>query len=189
MASRGPVPRAAIHGRLRRLDIVPTSTAWEYADDRFALAFWPWPLLAQDEPLPERILTTSADAIVDAALDGSSSSPATFSTDVRTTYADVLKDPAHAHAICEEYRAAASVDRQHDDDDRANRRRIRCAVLVLWSADGPLSHWYTDEGGLLTLWQAWAENLHGHAMPGGHFFPEESPQQTAAALASFFAAS
>src|SRR5215208_6082651 len=124
--------------RLAVLDIVPTESVWERADARFALAYWPWSLLAQPEPLPERILAAVPDAVVDDALGGWDSSPSAFPPEVRAAYVEALQDPGHAHAICEEYRAAATIDREHDKADRARGRRIVCPILVLWSAQGVL---------------------------------------------------
>ena len=172
--------------RLAVLDIVPTETAWDRADARFALGFWPWVLLAQPEPLPERILAAAPDALIDDALGAWGSPPAAFPPDVRAAYVQALRDPAHAHAICEEYRAAATLDREHDRDDRARRRRIECPVLVLWSAGGALDTWYREESGPLALWQAWSGDVAGHPVDGGHFFPEAAPELTAEALRSFF---
>src|SRR5919202_6967279 len=94
--------------RLAVLDVLPAETAWERADARFALGFWPWSLLAQAEPLPERILAAAADAIVDHALGEWGSPAAAFPAEVRAAYVEALRGPAHAHAICEEYRAAAT---------------------------------------------------------------------------------
>jgi len=125
--------------RLAVLDVVPTEAAWERADARFALGVWPWALLAQPAPLPESILAGAADAILDAALGGWGTPAATFSTEGRAAYLDALRDPAHAHAICEEYRAAAALDREHDRADRAAGRRIACPLFVIWSARGPLA--------------------------------------------------
>jgi len=173
--------------RLAVLDIVPTETAWERADERFALAFWPWSLLAQSEPLPERVLTVAADAVVDQALSEWGSPSDVFSPEVRAAYIEALSDPAHAHAICEEYRAAATIDREHDRTDRGAGRRIACPLLVLWSAEGPLGTWYAHESGPVGLWQAWSNNVRGQAIKAGHFFPEEASEQTAEALAHFFA--
>ena len=172
--------------RLAVLDIVPTETAWDRADARFALGFWPWVLLAQPEPLPERILAAAPDALIDDAFGAWGSPPAAFPPDVRAAYVQALRDPAHAHAICEEYRAAATLDREHDRDDRARRRRIECPVLVLWSAGGALDTWYREESGPLALWQAWSGDVAGHSVDGGHFFPEAAPEPTAEALRSFF---
>jgi haloacetate dehalogenase len=168
------------------LDIVPTGTVWDRADARFALGYWPWTLLAQPEPLPERILAAAHEAIVDAALGGWGSPAAVFPVDVRAAYIDALRDPAHVHAICEEYRAAATLDREHDRADHAAGRRIACPLLALWSAHGPVGTWYAEEGGPLALWRAWADDVRGHSLEGGHFFPEEAPEQTAIALGRFF---
>lgn len=172
--------------KLAVLDIVPTADAWDRADARLALGYWPWSLLAQPEPLPETILAGAAEAIVDNALSGWGSSPSVFPAEVRQAYVDALRDPAHVHAICEEYRAAATLDREHDHADKAAGRTIRCPVLALWSGQGALAEWYADDAGPLALWRDWAGDVHGQAMPGGHFFPEEAPAQTAEALAGFF---
>jgi haloacetate dehalogenase len=93
-----------------------------------------------------------------------------------------------AHAICEEYRAAATIDREHERADRASGRRIVCPLLALWSARGPLGSWYVEEGGPIALWLAWGDDVRGHDLNAGHFFPEEAPEQTAAALNRFFGA-
>jgi haloacetate dehalogenase len=172
--------------RLAVLDVLPTATAWERADDRFALGFWPWCLLAQAEPLPERVLTLAADVVVEQALSGWGTPANVFPAEVREAYVSSLRDPRHAQAICEEYRAAATLDREHDRADRAQGRRIACPLLVLWSATGPLGQWYADEGGPLALWQEWAADVRGRGVAAGHFFPEEAPEATAAALAEFF---
>jgi haloacetate dehalogenase len=170
------------------LDILPVDLVWDRADARLTLGYWPWSLLAQSEPLPERLLTGAADAIVDNAL-GAWGSPVTaFPPEVRAAYVEALHDPAHAHAIAEEYRAAAAIDCEHDKADRAAGRRIECPVLVLWSAAGPVGTWYEEEGGPVVLWRQWADEVRGTAMPGGHFFPEEAPAETAEALAGFFSA-
>ncbi|TPJ31952.1 alpha/beta hydrolase [Mesorhizobium sp. B2-8-3] len=172
--------------KLAVLDIVPTAAAWDRADARLALSFWPWSLLAQPEPLPETILAAAGEAIVDNALSGWGSAADAFPPGVRQAYVDALRDPAHIHAICEEYRAAASLDRVHDHADREADRRISCPVLALWSEHGALAEWYRDEDGPLGIWRNWADDASGGAMPGGHFFPEESPIETAATLDAFF---
>jgi haloacetate dehalogenase len=174
--------------RLAVLDILPTENVWERADARFALGYWPWSLLAQPEPLPERILAAAPEAIIGHALGGWGSPAAVFPAEVRAAYVEALRDPDHAHAICEEYRAAATVDREHDKIDRAMGRRITCPLLVLWSAQGPLDTWYVDEAGPIALWQIWSDDVRGHPLSAGHFFPEEAPEQTAEALSRFFSA-
>ena len=175
--------------RLAVLDILPIETVWERADGRFALGFWPWSLLAQPEPLPERLLAAAPDAIIDDALGGWGSPSSVFPPDVRAAYLNALRDPAHVHAICEEYRAAATIDREHDKVDRAAGRRITCPLFVIWSAKVPLGTWYDEEGGPLALWRAWSDDVRGHAIDAGHFFAEEAPDQIADALNHFFSAS
>jgi haloacetate dehalogenase len=173
--------------RLAVLDILPVETAWERADADFALGYWPWSLLAQPEPLPEHILVTSAEAIVDDASSRWGSSAAVFPPDVREAYVKVLRDPDHAHAICEEYRAAADLDRAHDRGDREAARKIRSPVLVMWSAQGPLDSWYAE--GPVALWRDWADDVTGYPLKGGHFFPEAAAEPTADALRRFFSGS
>jgi haloacetate dehalogenase len=172
--------------RLAVLDVLPIEIVWERADARLTLGFWPWSLLAQPEPLPERILRAVPEAIIDDALGGWGTPSSVFPAEVRTAYVESLRDPDHAHAICEEYRAAATIDRDHDKLDRANGSRITCPTLVLWSADGALDMWYESEGGPLELWRQFAIDVRGHAIKGGHFFPEELPQETAEELRMFF---
>ena len=175
--------------RLALLDILPTDATWRLADERFALGYWPWTLLAQPAPLPERMLAAAPDAIVDAALGGWGSPAETVPDAVRAAYIKALRDQAHIHAICEEYRAAATVDREHDRADGAAGTRIKCPTLILWSAGGPLDSWYANEGGPLGVWREWCEKLEGHALDGGHFFPEANPAETVARLSKFFLAS
>jgi haloacetate dehalogenase len=174
--------------RLAVLDILPTATVWDRADARFALAYWPWSLLAQPEPLPERILAAAPDAIIDDALGGWGSPSTVFPPEVRAAYVEALRHPAHVHAICEEYRAAATLDREHDAADYSSGRRIASPLLALWSARGALDTWYDEAGGPIALWRAWSDDVQGHPLDAGHFFPEEAPDQTADALNQFFAA-
>jgi haloacetate dehalogenase len=168
------------------LDVIPVAEVWDRADARLATAFWPWSLLAQDPPLPERLISAAPDAVIDNALGGWGSPGAAFETHVREAYIEALRDPSRVHAICEEYRAAATLDRRHDDEDRATSRRIDCPVLAVWSAGGPLDTWYAQDGGPLAIWRNWAGDVRGHSVAGGHFFPEEEPERTAALLDRFF---
>jgi haloacetate dehalogenase len=172
--------------RLAVLDILTVADAWDRADKRLAAGYWPWSLLAQPEPLPERLIAAAPDAVVDDALGGWGSAASAFSAETRAAYVEALSDPRHVHAICEEYRAAATLDHEHDLQDRKAGRRIMCPVLVLWSGRGPLNSWYADAGGPLGLWRAWAEDVRGKALDAGHFFAEEMPEETANGLARFF---
>jgi len=111
--------------RVAVLDIVPTGEAFARADARLALSYWPWSVLAQPEPLPERLIAGGAAAIVDDALRSWGSDATSFPPAVRAAYIAALRDP-------------------------------------------------------------WAANVTGHAMAGGHFFPEQNPTETAAELGAFF---
>jgi haloacetate dehalogenase len=172
--------------RLALLDIIPTGDAFARADARFALAFWPWSLLAQPAPLPESLIAGAPQAVIDDALSGWGSDAATFPDDVRAAYVAALSDRESIHAICEEYRAAATLDFEQDKEDRVAGRRIQCRLLVLWSAGSALDTWYQDIGGPLTVWRNWADEVKGRPIAGGHFFPEQNSAETAAELLQFF---
>ena len=167
------------------LDVIPTYEVWDRADARLALSFWPFSLLAQPAPLPERLLLAAPEAIIDNALSEWGSPPETFPPWLREAYVAALSDPAHVHAICEEYRAAAGIDRELDRADLEAGRRIGCPLLALWSDAGGLATWYGNAGGPSGLWQRWARDVQGQPVQGGHFFPEEYPDATARAINEF----
>lgn len=167
------------------LDVIPTSEVWERADARLALSFWPFSLLAQPAPLPERLLLAAPDVIVDNALAQWGTPQGAVLPEVRQAYIDALRDPRHVHAVCEDYRAAATLDRANDQADLRAGRRIDCPVLALWSDSGALASWYTCDGGPLGIWRRWADQVQGEAVPGGHFFPEAHPVETAELLRRF----
>jgi haloacetate dehalogenase len=167
------------------LDVIPTCEVWERADARLALSFWPFSLLAQPAPLPESLLFAAPEAIIENALSEWGSPPGAFPSWLREAYIAALSDPDHAHTICEEYRAAAGIDRDIDRADLESRRRIQCPLLALWSDKGGLAAWYDDAGGPLGIWRRWAEDVQGQAVSGGHFFPEEQPEATANIISKF----
>jgi haloacetate dehalogenase len=175
--------------RLAVLDVIPTAEALQRADARFLATFWPWSLLAQPAPLPERLIRADPAAVVDDALLNWGSDPSSFPPDVRTAYIEALQNPQAVHAICEEYRAAVTIDVTNDEHDRRAGRRIQCPVLVLWSAGSALDQWYGEHDGPLRIWRSWAAEATGCAIVGGHFFPEQNPSETIAELRSFFAPS
>jgi haloacetate dehalogenase len=172
--------------RVALLDVIPTGEALRRADVRFALAFWPWSLLAQPEPLPERLIMADPEIIVDHALGGWGSDRASFPPQVRAGYIEALRDPATVHAICEEYRAAATIDFARDTEDRSAGREILCPALALWSEGSGLDSWYEEAGGPLGIWGDWAAQVRGRPISGGHFFPEQNSTETIAELRSFF---
>jgi ABC transporter substrate binding protein len=147
-------------------DILPTADTWERADKKLATAFWPWSLLAPPEPLPERLVSAAPDAVVDDALGGWGSPANAFGPEVRAAYIKALRDPARVHAICEEYRAAATLDHEHDLEDRHAGRCIACPVLVLWSGRDPLGAWYAEVGGPLAYGEPGQRmSVAGRSMP------------------------
>jgi haloacetate dehalogenase len=171
--------------RLALLDILPTGEVFDRADARFAFAFWPWSLLAQPSPLPETLMAAAPQAIVENALSQWGSDLETFTPNVRKAYVAALRIPGAIHAICEEYRATATLDKLHDDLDRRSGRTIECPVLALWSEGGPVDLWYEDAGGPLGILRTWAPGVQGRRIRGGHFFPEQNSEETAAALHEF----
>jgi haloacetate dehalogenase len=141
--------------RLAVLDLVPTGDAFGRADMRFALGFWPWSLLAQPAPLPERLIGADPGFLVCHLLDAWGATREAFPDELRAEYVRALT-PEAIHAICEEYRAAATLDYEHDEADRG-RRRIACPVLALWSGRGPVEAWYDP----LAVWRGWADDVRG----------------------------
>ena len=114
--------------RLAVLDIVPTGDAFGRADMDFSLGYWVWSFLAAPEPVPEELIARAPAVLVDHMLDSWAHEPGAFPDGVRAEYVEKLSDPATIHAVCEEYRAAATLDFQHDEADRG-RRRITCPCL------------------------------------------------------------
>ncbi len=165
--------------RLAVLDVIPTGDAYGRADKDFGLGFWIWSFLAAPEPVPERLVEQAPDVIVDYMLSLSEATDA-FPPEVRADYVAKLSDPATIHVICEEYRAAATLDVAHDDADRGVRK-ISCPTLVLWSVSGAVDAWYEP----LEVWRTWADDVTGGPIDCGHFIPEEAPAETIQALTSF----
>jgi haloacetate dehalogenase len=166
--------------RLAVFDVIPILEAWSRCDVRFARTYWPWILLSQKSPLPESYLLGAPKAAFDNPFGHGS-----FGPDILEEYVSNYRDPARIHGICEEYRAAATIDVEHDRADKEASRRIECPMLHLWAEGGPLDTFYTKEGGPLGIWRQWAPRAQGQAMKGGHFFPEENPDDTAVLVKQF----
>jgi len=174
--------------RLAVLDIVPTGEVWRRADGDFARGYWHWSFLSLPAPLPERLIGGDPQAYFDLHVRagmGLGTAPGRYPAEVLAAYRRALDDPAAVEAMCEDYRAGASVDAERDDADAAAGRRIACPVLVLWAARGALPRFYGD---VLGVWRPWAPDVRGAAIDGTHFFPEDRPEETAAALLSFLRA-
>jgi haloacetate dehalogenase len=171
-------PRVVTH--LAVLDIVPTGDAFRGADMDFSLGFWVWSFLAAPEPVPEHLIVRAPAVIVNHMLDSWSEVRDAFPAEVRAEYIARFGAPDTIHAICEEYRAAATLDFQHDEADRG-KRRITCPTLALWSHTGAVATWYQP----LDVWKTWADDVQGGPIAAGHFLPEEAPDETARRLIEF----
>jgi haloacetate dehalogenase len=164
-------------------DVVPTGEVWSRADAAMTLGYWHWAFLAQPAPLPERLIEADPDAFFDfhvRAL-GLGKAPDRYPADLMTAYRRLLDDPGTVQAICEDYRAGAGVDRDHDDADRG-RRRIEAPLLALWSARGALPRFYGD---VLDVWRPWARQVTGRGLDASHFLVEDQPEQVADLLSAF----
>jgi haloacetate dehalogenase len=169
--------------RLAVFDVIPILEAWSRSDARFAQTYWPWILLSQKEPLPESYLLGAPKAVFDNPFGHGS-----FGTEILDEYVSTYRDPPRVHGICEEYRAAATIDVEHDRADKEASKRIDVPMLHLWAEGGPLDTFYAKDGGPLGIWRQWAPRAQGQPMKGGHFFPEENSDQTAVLLKQFLSA-
>jgi haloacetate dehalogenase len=161
--------------RLAVLDIVPTFEAFSRADMEFGLAYWHWFFLAQPHDLPERLLASEPEK---ALFRGGSEA---IAPEAMEEYVRCLRDPEAIRATCEDYRAAATLDYEHDEADRQAGRRMACPLLALWGRKGFLEGHYD----VLDVWRGWAEEVDGRALECGHYIPEEAPEETYAALHAF----
>jgi haloacetate dehalogenase len=163
------------------LDIVPTGEVWARADSAFALGYWHWVFLGQPAPLPERLIAGDPDAFFDHHLRriGLGAAEGRYPAAVMAAYRAQLDDPATVASICEDYRAGATIDVEHD----AGGGTIACPVLVLWGARGALEAFYGD---VLDVWRTWAPDLRGHGIDASHFLVEDQPETVADELLAFF---
>lgn len=174
-------------GRLSQLavlDILPTYDYWAKMDRAMALRIYHWSFLAQPHPLPENLIKTDSDAYYTATLASWTArrSPEVFDPRALAHYLTALRDPLRIHAACEDYRAGAYADFEHDKADREARKTITVPLLALWGGTGLASSGATP----LDVWKNWATDVRGNPIEGGHFLPEENPQGTAQALLGFF---
>jgi haloacetate dehalogenase len=166
--------------KLAVLDIVPTLAAFSRADADFALGYYHWFFLAQPFDLPERLIGSDPDYFWRRHTTRGRTDM--FAPEALEDYLRCFRDPATIHGICEDYRAAATIDREHDRADFGHRK-IACPVLALWGQKGKLDRWYD----VLAVWREWADDVRGRNLACGHYLAEEAPEETAAELGRFFA--
>ena len=166
------------------LDISPTLTMYERTTREFAEAYYHWFFLIQPTPLPERLICADPSFYLRSKMGGwGSGGTSLFDPRALAEYERCFADPAAIHGMCEDYRAAASIDLAHDRADLD--RRIACPLRVLWGARGVVHRLFTP----VADWQARAAlPVTGMATPGGHYIPEESPELLAADMGEFFRA-
>ena len=171
--------------RLTVLDIVPTGEVWGRMTAAVARGYWHWSFLALPAPLPERLIGGDPDAFFDLHVRGQlgmGEAPDRYPREVLDSYRGSLDDAGAVEAMCEDYRAGATVDVEHDNSDRDAGRRIGCPVLVLWAARGGLPRFYPD---VLDVWRPWAGDVRGAGIDATHFLAEDAPDETAARLLAF----
>ncbi len=177
-------------GRVERLavmDAVPTWEVWARTDAALARGYWHWSFMALPAPLPERLIAGDPGAFVDLHVQGQlglGGEPHRFPPEVVSAYRRAFDDPGAVQAMCEDHRAGATADVDHDAADRAAGRRIACPLLVLWAAHGALPRLHGD---IAEVWRAWADDVRGAAIDARHFLAEDAPEATAAQLLDFLA--
>ena len=167
--------------RIAVLDIAPTATMYARTDQAFATRYFWWFFLIQPYDLPERLIAADPEYFLRTHLDGQSKTPGATSEALIQEYLRCYRDPATRHAICEDYRAAASIDLVHDAADAD--ARIAAPLLALWGAKGTVGALYD----VLETWRDKAVDVRGHAIACGHTLQEEAPEETLSALLSFLA--
>ena len=165
--------------RLAVLDIIPTHHVFTNIDQRVATGVYHWFFLIQPAPFPETLIGHDPAFFLRWSLKSwSAGRDDFFAPEALAAYEAAFADPATIHATCEDYRAGASVDLEHDTADLG--RRVSCPTFVLWGEKGKPQD-------LAAIWRSFADTVTGKALPAGHFLAEELPDETAAALAEFFA--
>jgi haloacetate dehalogenase len=162
------------------LDIAPTLTMYERTDMAFATAYYHWFFLIQPFDLPERSIGADPDYYLERKIGAWSRNEGCFTPEALAAYKAAFRDPATIHASCEDYRAAASIDLEHDRADLD--RKIACPLLVLWGAKGLVGGTYD----VLGIWRERASDVRGQALDCRHFLPEEAPEATLEAFLTFF---
>jgi len=166
--------------RLVVIDIAPTREMYANTSDAFARAYWHWYFLILPAPVPENMILADTDAFmrykcVDRVQQN------VFTYEAFEHYLKAFRDPKTVHAACEDYRAAATTDIEHDNQDDEHGRQVSCPMLVLWGEDGVIESCFDP----IKLWSMRATHVEGKALPGGHYLAEQHPQLVLAELQQF----
>jgi len=184
VAHRLALDHPAAVQRVMMLDIAPTLDMYAATSFEFALAYYHWFHLVQPAPLPERMIEADWRFYLHAKLGGwGAGSLAHIEPQAMAEYERCFSAPGAIHAACEDYRASASLDLEHDRASREAGQRIACPLHVLWGARGVVARLFDP----LALWRAQcAREVTGAPVPAGHYIPEELPELTAREMRAFF---
>jgi haloacetate dehalogenase len=163
--------------KLVLMDICPTHHMYKTADKEMASAYFHFFFFIQPAPFPETLIGRSVDETLTFFM--GSVMPNGIDQEAYAEYRRCFSDPATIHAACEDYRAAASIDLEHDEADMD--QKIACPLLVLWGAKGLVGRKYDA----LSIWGERATLVSGKALPGGHWLPEECPKEMLAEIVPF----
>jgi haloacetate dehalogenase len=168
--------------RLALLDIVPTIEHFERADMAFGLGYYHWCWFAQPHPFPESLISQSPDDWFVAHTAREPKGRDFFAPEARADYLEHARNPEMIRGMCEDYRAATTIDLVHDRASREAGRKIACPLRVLWGGKGRIGVWYDP----LAIWRQYsAAEVGGHSVPSGHYLAEEAPEAVLEALDGF----
>jgi haloacetate dehalogenase len=170
--------------RLAVLDIVPTLRIFETLDQRLATAYYHWFFLIQPAPLPEHMIGLDPEFYLRKKTSMWGVGMEGLVPEAMAEYLRAMRDPAAVHAMCEDYRAAATIDLEHDRASRAAGERVRCPLLALWGRRATMERLYD----VRATWEHFADDVRGQPVDCGHFLAEEAPEETLAALTGFLEA-
>jgi haloacetate dehalogenase len=173
-------PRAV--KKLMLLDISPTLTMYEQTNMDFAKSYWWWFWLIQPAPFPESMVAAAPETYLKKKIGWGHAGLTPFTEQTYAAYLSYVSDPATMHGMCEDYRAAASIDLMHDRADRDAGRKIHCPVNVLWGEFGVVNRCFKP----VEDWRAVADDVRGHTLACGHYIPEEVPVPLLAEMKEFF---
>lgn len=182
VAHRLALDHPAAVSRLMLLDIAPTLAMYEGTTEAFARAYWHWFFLIQAPPLPERLIEADPAAYVRNLMGSRHAGLAAFAPAALAEYERCAALPGTATSLCEDYRAAAGIDLEHDRADRAAGRVVEAPLRVLWGAQGVVERCFD----VLALWRAAARNVSGRTLACGHYIAEEQPAALLAEMLEFF---